>query len=113
MFFKNKSGFFRGNVLSMRVGGHGDTLSDKREAIKFAFVASGPVKRGATLRNLLRRRMNEIIRTNLKNTKTQNNSLNIVFFYKIKNGAKSKDLPSYKFLKDDMMELLRAAKIFK
>ena len=96
-FFRKRSKFAAGKLVSARFAENNLKYS------RFAFVASfedKQKKKGrAVLRNLLRRRISEIIRIMSENVKA---GLDIVFFIKLKN----QKAPAHEDLKEDILYVL-------
>jgi len=92
-FFKGKSFFAKGNIVSLRF------KKDSKDYTRWAFVVTSAKKRTAVSRNTARRRMSEITMEIQDRTQA---GLDIVFFLKLPD----KNVPSYKSLKDDIIHLL-------
>lgn len=85
-FFKSKTKQIRGNFLSARI------LLNKFQYSRFAFVVSGP-KKSAAKRNLLKRRLSELVR----NHKNKPKNMDVVFFLRI-----ADDVINFERLKQDV-----------
>ena len=95
-FFRKRSKFAAGKLVS--AGFIENNLKYSRFAFVVSFEDKQKRKGRAVLRNLLRRRMSEIIRAKAENIKT---GMDIVFFIKLKNQK-----PTYEDLKEDILYVL-------
>lgn len=97
IFFQKRSKFVPGGIVSLRFAENNFQYS------RFAFVVSFEDKQKrkgrAVIRNILRRRMSEIVRNSAKNIKL---GLDVVFFIKIK----SQKIPTYRALTEDIQHVL-------
>ncbi|OGF62995.1 hypothetical protein A2926_04545 [Candidatus Giovannonibacteria bacterium RIFCSPLOWO2_01_FULL_44_40] len=92
-FFKLKSGYFKGALLTARA--RRNNLAFNR----FAFVVSGPKTRAAHLRNLAKRRMAEAARSVFGAAKP---GRDVVFFMKLADRA----VPPFAEIKEDIKNVL-------
>ena len=95
LFFREKTGFYNGKILSLKI------KKRKDNKIHWAFAISSGIKKNTVARNLTRRRMNEIARD--MNGYIQY-GIDIVFLIKLN----TKQPPSFHVLKDDMIHILKS-----
>lgn len=98
-FIKSKSKLARGELVYLRFA------PNNKEITRWAFVVSTSSKRSAVIRNLTRRRMNEIAGILGKNMQK---GWDLVFFVKIKNRL----APSYSSLKEHMTLILKKVSLY-
>lgn len=101
LFFGSKSRYARGKLVSVKYRRTTNKIS------RFAFVVSSPKKRFAAKRNLLRRRLSEIVRRKLGEIPTGPDGTvgagwDIVFFLK----PKGPQIPTFRELKEDIEYVL-------
>ncbi len=80
-------------------------IKNNEENSKFAFVISKKVSKKAVDRNLIKRRMSEIIRKNISNIKS---GYNIIFF--AKSGVLKLD---YIKIQEELIFIIKRSKLFK
>lgn len=102
LFFKKKTGFTAGNLVSVRF--MKNSLNINRFAVVLTFSGGIPKKGRAVKRNLIRRRILEIIRLAIGKL---GSGLDIVFFVKISN----KSTPKFNELKEDISYVLHRSRI--
>jgi len=93
IFFKEKSRFFRGNLISLKIS------KNSLDQLKWAFVVSSAIKKNAVARNTVRRRMNEVAQ---EINPSIFKKFNIVVIFRLND----KKPPSFRALKDDMIRTL-------
>ena len=94
---KKRPKFTTGKLVSLRF--NENNLKHSRFAFIVSFEDKQKRKGRAVIRNLLRRRMSEIVRNSVKNIKP---GLDMVFFIKIKNQKQ----PKYRALTEDIQYVL-------
>jgi ribonuclease P protein component len=101
-FFKQKTGFTAGNLVSLRY--IKNDLGKNRFAVVISF-SGGQAKKGrAVIRNLVKRRILEILRLTTFGSRY---GLDMVFFVKIN----SKSAPKFTLLKEDIIYVLHRSRI--
>ena len=93
LFFKDKSFFRKGRLVVLRY------RKSLKKHPKFAFVVSGP-KRSAVARNLARRRIAGIVRSELQN---RQKNIDMVFFLKL---GQDRKVPKFNELKTDIINVV-------
>lgn len=96
LFFREKTKTYRGSVLLLKI-----KKRTTKKDVRWAFAISSAIKKNAVARNKTRRRMNEIAE-NLKGSIPA--GLDMVFLIKLN----TKQPPSFKTLKDDMIHILKS-----
>jgi len=92
-FFARRFRVYRGDVVLLRVS------RNNTKTTKAAFVVSSAIKRNAPARNMVRRRLNEVIRELHPRIIP---GLDLVFSFALT----KKSAPSFQSLKDDTIKLL-------
>lgn len=95
LFFREKTSFYKGKILALKI------IRKKHNGIRWAFAISSGIKKNAVARNKTRRRMNEIAQI-LKGSAQK--GVDMVFLIKLN----TKQSPSFKVLKDDMIQILKS-----
>ena len=98
--FKSKTRSFRGKIVSVIV------FRNDKQKNRFAFIVSGPKKRGAALRSLARRRMSEAAKSFLKTIPAarlqDGQGRDVVFFIKLS----ERRVPSFAEIREDIKYVL-------
>lgn len=95
LFFREKTNSHKGRILLLKI------KKRKNKNVRWAFTISSGIKKNAVARNKTCRRMNEIAK-NLKGSIQE--GFDIVFLIKLN----TKQSPSFKILKDDMIHMLKS-----
>ena len=93
-FFNSQYKTYKGKILTLKF------RKNNSKKNNWAFIVSSSIKKNAVSRNKVRRRMSNIAE-NIQNT--TNNGFDFVFITRLN----TKIAPSFKILRDDMIQLLK------
>ncbi|MBI2023264.1 ribonuclease P protein component [Candidatus Giovannonibacteria bacterium] len=106
IFFKIKTRFAKGNLLTLKYAPNGPACRTGRtKSSRWTFVVSVKFKKGAAFRNLARRRMNAVAEEILAGVKP---GYDLVFFMAVQ----KKRVPGFMELRDDMIDILKRSFLY-